>query len=575
MKTTDTENLAQLAFVALEEIATSSTNAMFREPEDMQPAALLELCGSITQKGVIQPILLRHAQPGHAAKYIIVAGERRFQASRMVAKAFPERTTIPAYIRDMTEAEALELQIIENLQREDINPIKEARGFFYLVKEKKLTTAAIAAKIGKSIDYVQERLRLTTLIPEAQELVRTGELPIKAGLKMARIPAEQQEDALEQTTDTIKLANKEKPKVVFKGLGALQDWMDQELWTDLGKADFDTEDPKLGPQGACSTCAHRAKNTGGLFDDITKEDKCLLASCYRTKQVNTYLARKAQLEAKYPGKTVAFRERNHSIDAKEFLKKELGGEIKSSGGGEEVTEKEMLKNKDAIVNVLVGIPTWHHSPSDKKTVMFTKPRELGSHGSTSKPKKHESPEAKAKRERKEADAEERKVYQEVTETTLTMQAILKQRSEVKQMHALRCAIAGWISKMYCDDQDIMVALKACGISWKQDRIGGGKAERIDAKTIDLTKHFNDPKWDHNLTYPDFETFLETATRRQLEDLALCLFYLAEHQDAVKYYGLNTKSIKAAATRTTDSWWKLEQARRKAATPAGKKGGPKK
>ncbi len=393
---------ATLEHVPASKILFSKTNEMFRDEIDLSGTSIEELAASIRANGLAQPILLR---PGKNGTFELVAGERRVRACRLISADFK----IASYIRDLSDEEALELQIIENLQRKDINPMSEAFGFSELIKKKKLTTASIAARIGKSMDYVQERLRLMGLIPELQSLVRSGEIPLKAGLMFARIPGDQQKDAQASTTERMQVDKKF--KTVFQGLGPLQEWMDENLFTDLSKADFDKADETLNPgMGGCGNCIHRLHNTAGLFNDITTADKCLLASCYRIKQINTYKRIHADLVKKYPKmkSKIVFKFRTRIIDGHEFFKKQLSSiaEIKGSEGGETITEKEALKNPKANICILIGSEA-EHVYGDKvrssAPFIFTAPRESTITRSSSSSKKSTTPAANPEAEAKQAE----------------------------------------------------------------------------------------------------------------------------------------------------------------------------
>ena len=144
------------------------------EPNRTQPrqsfddGAMTELADSIAQHGVLQPILVR---PLLSGGYQIVAGERRWRASRMAGL-----TTVPAVIRDLTDSEVMQLALIENLQRQDLNPLEEALGYQTLMNEYGLTQEEAAGRVGKSRPAVANALRLLGLCPEVQERVRKGEL---------------------------------------------------------------------------------------------------------------------------------------------------------------------------------------------------------------------------------------------------------------------------------------------------------------------------------------------------------------------------------------------------------------
>lgn len=559
------------AEVALADITVSKSNEIFRDATDFTPEALKDLADSIREEGLAQPVLLR-PDPAKAGKYILVAGERRYRSFKLL-----NRAAIPSYVRPLNDEQALKLQIIENLQREDVNPMKEARGFELLIRERKYTTSMLAEQIGKSIDYVQERIRLVQLIPEIQDLVKTGEIPIKAGLKMARIPKEQQKDCLAEVTNTMWLSggyNGKGKKVVFTGLDSLQDWMDSNLWTDLAKADFDKEDPKLNPtMGACSTCQHRTKNTGGLFDDITSEDKCLLASCYRTKQVNNYKRLKEQLEKKYPGKKVVFKERDHGIDAKDLFRKQLGdgkqpAEIKSSMGGVEIKEAELLKNPKGEIAVMIGIP--HYSKEKLGTkFIFTKPAEVGprtnystsSSGYSSPADKSDAkmtPEQRKAAEQKAKDDRLKAMYQEAMQEQLTFETILKKKSPELTLKGIKEFIVEYYTDSYQADEELPSILKVLGIDWTQSY--KGKQRTIKSSEARIYEIKADNEWD-SVGGEELADAIKPLKQDQVEKLLMCLLYSLSHTAAVKLYGIDPKAIKQKAGSLTAAWWAEEKKKR--------------
>jgi len=144
------------------------------EPRSDQPrsrfdgAALEELAESIRQHGLIQPITVRKIDGGY---YQIIAGERRWRAARAAGL-----TEIPVRIIEADDRQAMELALVENLQREDLNPIEEAKGYRTLMQEYGLTQEDAAAAVGKSRPAVANALRLLGLSDAAQQLVEEGRL---------------------------------------------------------------------------------------------------------------------------------------------------------------------------------------------------------------------------------------------------------------------------------------------------------------------------------------------------------------------------------------------------------------
>ncbi|MGE0596290.1 MAG: ParB/RepB/Spo0J family partition protein [Hyphomonadaceae bacterium] len=129
---------------------------------------LTELADSIKAHGVLQPILVR---PIPGGKYEIVAGERRWRAAQRAGLH-----TIPAVVRELDEVEVLEIAIVENVQRMDLNPIEEAQGYHALIERFGRTQQDIAEQVGKSRPHIANMLRLLALPEELQEMVRDGRL---------------------------------------------------------------------------------------------------------------------------------------------------------------------------------------------------------------------------------------------------------------------------------------------------------------------------------------------------------------------------------------------------------------
>lgn len=136
--------------------------------EDFDEKALRELADSIAVHGVLQPLVVR---PLSGGIYQIVAGERRWRASRMAGLS-----EIPVVIKELSDSETLEIAIIENLQREDLNPVELAQGYQSLAEDYGLTQEQIATKVGKSRSAVANTVRLLNLPKQIQKLVAEGKI---------------------------------------------------------------------------------------------------------------------------------------------------------------------------------------------------------------------------------------------------------------------------------------------------------------------------------------------------------------------------------------------------------------
>src|SRR5574344_273404 len=153
-------------------------------------SALNELASSIKEHGVVQPIIVKKNIKG----YELIAGERRTKASKIAGL-----TTIPAIIRDFNDQEMMEIALIENIQRENLNPIEEANAYDNIIKSTSMTQDEIAKKFGKSRSYITNMLGLLKLPEETKKLVENGNLSMSHARSLSK---------LDNPEEIIKLANK-------------------------------------------------------------------------------------------------------------------------------------------------------------------------------------------------------------------------------------------------------------------------------------------------------------------------------------------------------------------------------
>lgn len=152
-------------------------------------AALQELASSIKQSGVFQPIILRKSING----YEIIAGERRFRASKLAGKE-----TIPAIVRQIDEPQMMEIAVLENLQREDLTPLEEAEAYQTLIKKLSLTQEEVSERIGKSRPYIANYLRLLTLPDQTKKYLQAGELSMGQARTLLSLKHKEQIDQVAQ-----------------------------------------------------------------------------------------------------------------------------------------------------------------------------------------------------------------------------------------------------------------------------------------------------------------------------------------------------------------------------------------
>jgi ParB family chromosome partitioning protein len=266
--------------IPLDRIRESNTNPrrVFDE------AKLRELADNINAHGVLQPVLVRPLIEGPEGTYELVAGARRFRASRLARKQ-----TIPATVRELTDAEGREIQLIENLQRADIHELEEALGYRALrdLNPELYTVETIAAKMGKTSRYVAGRMKLVDLIPPAQTAFYEGRLTVAHALEIARLQPRDQERALAECFPghrSIKSILKDR-KAEAVSVRELREWIEREIHLDLKNAPFDAGDANLLPTaGPCTACPKRMGNNPLLFPEIrNKSSLCTDPACYKAK----------------------------------------------------------------------------------------------------------------------------------------------------------------------------------------------------------------------------------------------------------------------------------------------------
>lgn len=225
--------------------------------------SLNHLAQSIAEHGVLQPITVRKTDEG----FTIVMGERRFRASKLAGL-----TNIPAMVRDYVDTEVLEVQIIENLQRKDVEPTEEAEAIQFLLD--RYEPSEIAKRLGRSENYIRQRIKLAGLIEGFKVFVRNGEMTISLAVAVALFePGEQQMmlDSLEGD---------------FQGHRIKR--MIESRTYDLTKACFDVTDKTLVTKvGACTVCPFNAANQGSLFGE--GKMVCTRTSCFENKKTKTFM----------------------------------------------------------------------------------------------------------------------------------------------------------------------------------------------------------------------------------------------------------------------------------------------
>jgi len=231
-----------------------------------------DLAASIKQLGVAQPILVRPIRTDGAGVtwFEIVAGERRWRASKLAGK-----TTVPAIVRKLTDIEALEIQVIENLQRQDLHPLEEAEGYEVLMEEAGYNGETMAEKVGKSKAYIYASLKLCALNEKVRKMFYDGLLTKSTALLVARIPIPAMQEAAAKEIST-----------GYRGVMSARDafqHIENNYMLKLKKAEFKPSDADLVPAaGACTTCPKRSGNQPEIYSDVNA-DVCTDPGCFKSK----------------------------------------------------------------------------------------------------------------------------------------------------------------------------------------------------------------------------------------------------------------------------------------------------
>jgi ParB family chromosome partitioning protein len=259
-----------------------------------EDAALKELAESIRIQGVLSPLLVR---PVTDQSFEIVAGARRYRAAQMA-----EAATVPVRIVNLNDAEALEAQLIENLQRRDVHPLEEAQGFKALLnlEDPKYSIEQIAAKVGKSPTYCVARVRLTELAAPVVEAFYAEEIGVGHALLLAKLQPAQQEQAIANCFREEWSGAGNKPKRILLPVRHLHQWIEHNVLLLLKEAPFNKRDPQLVPAaGSCVECPKRTGHNKLLFADVSgNSDACTDPACYAAKldaHVKAKIAAKPEL----------------------------------------------------------------------------------------------------------------------------------------------------------------------------------------------------------------------------------------------------------------------------------------
>lgn len=285
-------------------------NPYFIEPEGtgfvlnklvtgIEPPAIRRISFHSTREAAAALRLKEWDKDSSPSVYEVVAGERRLRAAKAAGLE-----AVPAIVRDLNDSDVLDMQLVENLQREDLHPVEEAEGYRVLLADG-ASVEDIAKKAGKDVPYVQKRIKLLSLEVDAKNLFAAGHLTLGHALLLARLTPKDQIAALVfllgiaqwqikkdcPAEETIRryakdFNEKHRRSLIDKGEAQLKEWISSHVLLQLKTAPWDLADAELLPiAGPCSTCPKRSGANAALFSDLTaREDICADPACFATKQ---------------------------------------------------------------------------------------------------------------------------------------------------------------------------------------------------------------------------------------------------------------------------------------------------
>lgn len=452
-----------------------------------------ELAASVKVHGVINPLLLRPADVKLGTSYELVAGERRWRAAKKAGVR-----QVPAIIRELTDKEVLEIQVIENVQRADVHPLEEADGYEVLLEKHGYDVDGIAGKIGKSKAYVYARLKLAALAPYPRKAFLEDRLSASVALLIARIPdiglqekatreilaepealeADEFAGAVDNDGDPVSYMRREisidddvtKREPVPMSVREAQVHLRRRYMLRLELATFPVSDTQLVPKaGACTDCSFRTGNQRELFAEVSSADVCTNPPCFEAKTKAAFETKAAV--AKAAGMKVVEKEKTERmfspvdgrtvagsspyVDPKAQVPRDLVG----WGTSKLPTWEQLLGKKieapKALVQDQTGAPRelLDKSATVKALREAGKLEKAGKSGSSTAGSEKEK-EARAKKEK--AEEEKREVQEDALKRSLPGIAdVIAKLDDKKEL-----AVWRWIAKRcLIDDEGLDLALE--------------------------------------------------------------------------------------------------------------------
>jgi ParB/RepB/Spo0J family partition protein len=416
-----------------------------------------DLTESIKEVGMISPVTVRK-HPVVKGSYELVAGSKRFKAGSSAGLA-----VIPSVVRDLTDRQVLEIQLIENVQRSNPHPMEEAQAFLQAIEKLGYSVQELSGRLSKSESYVHQRLKLNDLNKDFQKMFYEDKIMFAHAVQLCRLT---QEDQKEISSDW-----KHDPDDV-KTPNDLRWYIENEITLNLDSISFDKEDEKLIPKTpSCINCPKRSGYNKSLFNDIEEKDRCFDKGCFDQKLKAHLIKKQAELQAS--GDTFYLVANNHHPS--DASKKEFPDMIVKGSHFMPIDKK-----KDICNGALKGLVVFSHSGDVGKVIDICTDKKCTKHwdsyqvASVSNANPIEALKIRIKRA-KELDDE--KVQMRIVEALMNMPALYSTEEQPNKSEITGLYLVLFESAPYHVQNKILKQLK-----WSKDA-GYGESNKIFFKKI--------------------------------------------------------------------------------------------
>lgn len=267
--------MQQIQYIKTNQIYASSMNPR----KEFDQAGIDELAESIRQVGILQPIIARqdlNLKKNTFPIYEVVCGSRRLSAA-----VIADLKEVPVIVRELSDDEAFDLMITENLQRKDVSPIEEGLAFQKLIEKGTYDVSALSERFGKSHSYIRQRIKINDLIDEFKRLLINDVITISHAFEISKLESNYQKDLYEEHFTDSRRENNWWNCPTVKGLKTI---IERNFTLKLSDASFNPEDKTLHEKaGSCTSCHKNTASDLSLFPDSPASGLCIDRVCYKKK----------------------------------------------------------------------------------------------------------------------------------------------------------------------------------------------------------------------------------------------------------------------------------------------------